>query len=309
MNKTALFFAGQGAQFVGMASDFAAADPEIAALFDRAGEVLGFDLRRICFEGPIEELTRSNVCQPAVFTAGVACWKALSKRLPGDARFSVAAGLSLGEWTALHVAGVLSFDDALRALEARGRFMQEACEATPSGMLTLLGDLSEEQLAEICAKSGMTVANRNSQQQTVLSGLKEQIPEGERIAAGMGVRTVVLNVAGGFHSPLMEPARARLAPVLDTIEFHEPSIPVLSNVTGAPHGDPASIRATMLRQVVEGVRWLDCVRWCLANGIAQSVELGPGKVLTGLARRIDRSINAVNVQDAATLDKAVAALA
>ena len=308
MNKTALFFAGQGAQFVGMASDLAAADPEIAALFERANAVLGFDLKRICFEGPIEELTRSNVCQPAVFTASVACFTALRKRLP-DARFAVAAGLSLGEWTALHAAGVLSFEDALRVLEARGRFMQEACEATPSGMLTLLGDLSEEQLNEICAKSGMTVANRNSQQQTVLSGLKEQIPAGEAAAQALGIRTVVLNVAGGFHSPLMEPARARLAPVLETVEFREPEFPVLSNVTGAPHAGADTIRATMLRQVVEGVRWLDCVRWCLDNGISQSIELGPGKVLTGLARRIDRSINAVNVQDAATLDKAIASLA
>ena len=308
MNKTALFFAGQGAQFVGMASDLAAADPEIASLFDRANDVLGFDLKRICFEGPIEELTRSNICQPAVFTASVACYTALRKRLP-DAQFSVTAGLSLGEWTALHAAGVLSFEDALRVLEARGRFMQEACEATPSGMLTLLGDLSEEQLQDICAKSGMTVANRNSQQQTVLSGLKGQIPAGEEAAKALGIRTVVLNVAGGFHSPLMEPARAKLAPILETIEFHEPQIPVLSNVTGAPHTGAASIPATMLRQVVEGVRWLDCVRWCLGNGITQSIELGPGKVLTGLARRIDRSINAVNIQDADTLDKAVAALA
>ena len=308
MNKTALFFAGQGAQFVGMASDFAAADPEIAALFDKANDVLGFDLKRICFEGPIEELTRSNVCQPAVFTAGVACWTALRKRLP-DAEFSVAAGLSLGEWTALHVAGVLSFEDALRALEARGRFMQEACEATPSGMLTILGNISEEQLQEICAKSGMTVANRNSQQQTVLSGLLEQIPEGQKIASGMGVKTVVLKVAGGFHSPLMEPARAKLAPILDTIEFRAPSIPVLSNVTGAPHGAPETIRDAMLRQVVEGVRWLDCVKWCLANGISQTLELGPGKVLTGLCRRIDASIAASNIQDSATLDKALATLA
>ncbi|MGI6496429.1 MAG: ACP S-malonyltransferase [Kiritimatiellia bacterium] len=308
MNPTALLFAGQGAQFVGMAADLAAADPEVAALFDRANDVLGFDLKRLCFEGPIEELTRSNVCQPAVFTVGAACHAALRKRLPG-ASFAVAAGLSLGEWTALHAAGVLSFEDALRALEARGRFMQEACEAAPGGMLTLLGALTEEQLDAICAKSGMTVANRNSQQQTVLSGLKEQIPAAEAFAKELGARTVVLNVAGAFHSPLMEPARAKLAPVLEGIPFRAPAFPVLSNVTGAPHGAPETIRETMLRQVVEGVHWLDGMRWCLANGISQCVELGPGKVLAGLALRIDPAFRAASVQDLPSLDKALAALA
>ncbi len=306
MKPTVAVFAGQGAQFVGMGRELAQADAEILALFDRANAVLGFDLKRLCFEGPIEELTRSNVCQPAIFLASAACWTALRKRSPATA-FQAVAGLSLGEWTALYAAGVLTFDETLRVLEARGRFMQQACDATAGGMVSVMG-LSADQLRDVCQQSGLFMANINSEQQTVLSGPKAAVAVGEQLAAGLGARTVVLNVAGAFHSPLMAPARAQLAELLATLTFRAPTLPVLSNVTGQPHGAPDAIRELMLRQVTESVRWLDCITWCTRQGVARVIELGPGKVLSGLIKRIDKQLAVLNIQDAASLEQTVAAL-
>lgn len=306
MKSTVVVFAGQGAQFVGMGRELAQADAEVLALFDRANAVLGFDLKRICFEGPIEELTRSNVCQPAIFLASAACWTALRKRSPATT-FQAVAGLSLGEWTALYAAGVLTFDETLQVLEARGRFMQQACDATAGGMVSVMG-LSSDQLSEVCRQSGLFMANLNSEQQTVLSGPKDAVAVGEKLAAGMGARTVVLNVAGAFHSPLMAPARSQLAELLATLTFRAPTLPVLSNVTGQPHGAPDAIRELMLRQVTESVRWLDCITWCTGQGMSRVIELGPGKVLSGLIKRIDKQLATLNVQDAASLEQTVAVL-
>ena len=304
MAEPVAIFAGQGAQFVGMGKDLAAADTDIDALYTRANAVLDVDLRQLCFEGPAEALTRSNVCQPAIFVTSVACWSAFSKRLPAIA-FTATAGLSLGEWTALHMAGVLDFETTVRVLEARGRFMQEACDSTPGGMVSVMG-LTREQLAEVCAQSGAHVANINSDQQIVLSGGKDAVAAADKLAAALGARTVLLNVAGAFHSPLMAPARERLAAYLKDIPFATPRLPVLANVTGQPHAaDGEAIKAAMLRQVTESVRWVDCVR---AAGVGPFVEFGPGKVLSGLIRRIDKQLVTANVQDAATLDAAVAAL-
>lgn len=215
-DKTCVF-AGQGAQFVGMGKDLAAADPAILALFDRANQVLGFDLKKVCFEGPAEDLTRSNYCQPAIFMASLACFTAFQKRYPAAA-FKMAAGLSLGEWTALHVAGVLDFDSTLRILEARGRFMQQACEEQAGGMVSVMG-ATMDQLKEICAKAGIVMANINSDAQVVLSGPKTGVAEAEKLAAAAGLKCIVLNVAGAFHSPLMASAREKLAGVLKDVPF------------------------------------------------------------------------------------------
>jgi [acyl-carrier-protein] S-malonyltransferase len=292
-------FAGQGAQFVGMGKDLAA-DPEISACYDRANAVLGFDLKQICFDGPAESLTRSDYCQPAIFVTSVACWTAFGKRYPGCA-FASAGGLSLGEWTALHVAGVLDFETTVRILEARGRFMQDACNARPGGMVSVMG-LSVEQVQDICGQTGTTLANHNSDSQIVLSGTKEAVAAAEQAALAAGGKAIVLNVAGAFHSPLMAPARERLAVMLRDIAFATPRIPVFSNVTGQPHpaaGD--AIREAMLRQVTEPVRWLSCVR---ASNVQTFIEFGPGKVLSGLIKRIDRANTVANVQDQGTLDGA-----
>ncbi len=301
MSDKAAVFAGQGAQYVGMGRDLAA-DGAIADLFERANTTLGFDLRQICFEGPAESLTRSNHCQPAIFVTSVACWEAFRKRYPA-CQFKAVAGLSLGEWTALHVAGVIDFETTVRLLEARGRFMQESCDEQPSGMVSVMG-LAREQLDEICRQSGAHVANLNSDQQTVLAGTKAAVAEAERLAGAQGARCVVLNVAGAFHSPLMASARARLGELLKDVTFATPRMPVIANVTGAPHvADGETIKQTMLRQITGSVRWADCVR---AADAAAFVEFGPGKVLSGLVRRIDRQKAIANVQDLATLEAAAA---
>lgn len=306
MAEKACVFVGQGAQFVGMGRDLAD-DAAVLALFDRANQVLGFDLKKVCFEGPEEDLKRSNFCQPAIFVASMACWLAFRTRYP-DMHFKVAAGLSLGEWTALHVAGVLDFDATLRVLEARGRFMQQACDEQAGGMVSVMG-ATAMQLQELCDRAGITQANINSDQQVVLSGPKDGIATADKLAAAMGLRTMVLNVAGAFHSPLMQSARIRLAEVLAAVPFASPRMTVLSNVTGQPHpADGAAIREAMLRQVTESVRWADCVRCAVAQGTKTFIEFGPGKVLSGLIKRIDKDAVTLNTQDRTTLDKVGAAL-
>lgn len=300
MSDKVCVFAGQGAQVPGMGKDFAA-DPEIAAMFTHANEILGFDVAKLCFEGPAEELTKSNVCQPAIFLVSVAAYKAYLKKFPG-ASFLMAGGLSLGEWTALHVAGVLPFDAALRVLEARGRYMQEACEEKPSGMVSVMG-ATAAQIQELCEKNHLTISNLNSESQVVISGAKEDVAAAASAASSMGVKAIVLHVAGAFHSPFMGSARAKLAEVLKSVSFQKPRFPVLSNVTGKLHSnDPDEIKAAMLRQVTESVRWCDDIRTAVAAGGKSFVEFGPGHVLSSLIKRIDKTVATANVSDVATLN-------
>ena len=300
-------FAGQGAQVPGMGRDFAEADSEVMALFDKANAVLGFDLKKICFEGPAEELTKSNVCQPAIFVTSYAAYLMLQKRKPTE--FACAAGLSLGEWGALCAAGVLDFDATLKVLEARGRFMQEACAATPSGMIAIVG-ATPDQLQALCEATGCTVANVNSAAQQVLSGSKDAIAAAAVKAKELGIkRASPLATAGAFHSPFMQSAREKLAAVLETISFNPPKFPVLSNVTGEPHSDdPEVIKATMLEQVTGTTNWAKDVETAKSLGATTFVEFGPGKVLSGLVKKIDATRVTANVADMASLETAVAAL-
>ena len=305
--KRAVIFAGQGAQAVGMARDLAAAYPECRALFEKADAALGFSLSRVCFEGPIEELTRSSRCQPALFVASLACYSALRREMPALA-VDVMAGLSLGEWTALHAAGAIGFEDALRVLEARGRFMQEACDAQAGGMVSVIG-LPVEELRKICAATGVDVANHNSPEQTVLSGPRQAIEAAEKQAAAAGAkRIVVLNVAGAFHSRLMAPAAERLKPLLAGVPIRPTTVPVVSNVTGRPHGGPEEIRQGMLRQIVSPVQWVSSVEWLRGQGVREYVECGPGRVLSGLIKRIDKDAVTHTIQDHVSLGKAAEAL-
>ena len=298
-------FAGQGAQIPGMGKDFAEADAEVMGFFDTANAVLGFDLKKICFEGPAEELTKSNVCQPAIFVMSFAAYTALKKKKAVE--FDCAAGLSLGEWGALCAAGVLDFDSTLKVLEARGRFMQEACEATPSGMIAIVG-ATPDQLKALCEKTGCTVANVNSAAQQVLSGSKDAIQAAALVAKELGIkRAIPLATAGGFHSPFMVPAREKLAPILEGITFNAPKFPVLSNVTGKPHAsDPGAIKAMMLEQVTGTTNWAADVEAAKALGCTTFVEFGPGKVLSGLIKKIDASLVTANVSDLASLEAAIA---
>ena len=290
-----------------MGKDFAEADAEVMGFFDKANAVLGFDLKKTCFEGPAEELTKSNICQPAIFVTSFAAYTALRKKKAVD--FDCAAGLSLGEWGALCAAGVLDFDSTLKVLEARGRFMQEACEATPSGMIAIVG-ATPDQLKQLCEKTGCTVANINSAAQQVLSGSKDAIASAAAVAKELGIkRAIPLATAGGFHSPFMAPAREKLAPVLDGITFSAPKFPVLSNVTGKPHApDPGAIKAMMLEQVTGTTNWAADVEAAKALGCTTFVEFGPGKVLSGLIKKIDAALVTANVSDLTSLDAALGVL-
>lgn len=296
MSKRAVLFPGQGAQAVGMGKDLAEAFPECRDLFNRASAILGYDLAPVCFEGPIEKLTISAHAQPAIFVHSAACWWAWQKHHPGWT-FEAAAGLSSGEWTALHLAGVVSFEDALRVLEARGRFMQEACQERPGGMLTIIG-AEAAVLDRICAESGLEKANLNSPEQTVLSGPRESVDRAEALCKELGIRKAVrLNVAGAFHSTLMRPAAAKLEAMLGRVPFAAPRFPVISNVTGRPHGGPDEIRRQMVAQVYSSVHWYEGIEWMKAHGVAEYLECGPGKVLSGLVKRIDKAAKLHSIQD------------
>lgn len=294
-----LLFPGQGAQAVGMGHDLATELPECRALFEQASHILGFDLLRLCAEGPLEDLTRSSNTQPAVFVVSMAARLALAHLAGTTLAVAGAAGLSSGEWAALHEAGVVSFDDTVRILQARGQFMQEACEATPGGMLTIIG-LSLDQVREVAAASGLEIANLNSPMQTVLSGQADRIAAGEAAAKAAGAkRALRLTVAGAFHSSLMQPAANRLAEVLKDIDFQAPSVPVWSNVTGRPHTTPDAIRRRMVEQVVSSVRWTDCFTDMAAAGMDLALECGPGSVLAGLGKRIEPAVKVLNIFDLA----------
>lgn len=305
MAKSAIIFPGQGSQVVGMGKDLAENIPACKELFDRATAVLGYDLSDVCFNGPIEKLTISTNTQPAIFVHSVASATAWKLSHP-DARWDYAAGHSIGEWTALHFAGAVGFEDAVRAIRSRAQFMQEACEAQPGAMLAVIG-AEKSVLQKVCADSGAQAANFNSAEQVVLSGHKDAIDKAEALAKEAGLRKVIrLQVAGAFHSALMKPAADRLAAVLDTIQFSKPTIPVLSNVTATPHTDPASIKRLMIEQIYSSVRWCECVEWMRDQGVTSYLECGPGKVLSGLVRRIDKAATLHSVADRSGLQPAAA---
>ncbi|NLB60241.1 MAG: ACP S-malonyltransferase [Lentisphaerae bacterium] len=305
---TGFLFAGQGAQFVGMGRDLAAALPECRALFTRANEVLGYDLAALCFEGPESELLKSQHCQPAIFVGSLACHLALQLR--GAAPHPAAvAGLSLGEWTALCLAGAISFEDGLRVLAARGRFMQEACEQNAGAMLSVIG-LPLAALEPLAAAAGVTIANLNSPEQTVLSGTGPAIEQAQQLAAAAGAKRVVrLNVAGAYHSPLMAAAAERLEGVLQTVPLQPLQLPVVANLTGQPHGAPEEIKTAMVRQVTSAVQWVASIQWMQQQGVQRYIEYGPGRVLSGLVKRIQAGASLLHIQDCASLDKTLAALA
>jgi [acyl-carrier-protein] S-malonyltransferase len=300
MSRIAFLFPGQGAQTVGMGRALDQELPAARALFDQAGEILGFDLRAACIEGPADVLEATDVSQPAIFVASLAALEDLKVKQPEVvAACAGAAGLSLGEYTALVFAGALDFETGLRIVRRRGGAMQAAAVATPSGMTGVLG-LDEPAIDELCRQVAphgrLWKANLLGPGNIVVSGERGALERLEPIASALGAsRVIPLAVAGAFHSNLMKPADAELAAVLAAAPLRSPRIPVYSNVDATPHSEPDDLRRTLVAQVINGVRWEDSMRRMLADGFDTFYEIGPGRVLTGLLKRIDRKVPCTSI--------------
>jgi [acyl-carrier-protein] S-malonyltransferase len=297
----ALLFAGQGSQKVGMGKSLAEALPSVRALYDEAGRILGWDLAAVSFGGPETELTQTRVCQPALYVHGMALLAALREKAGAGFEPSCALGLSLGEVTALAAAGVVDFATGLRVVAERGRLMQEACERSVGGMAAVVGE-TPEAVRALCAEFDIEAANFNAPGQIIVSGEKAKVEAAVAAAKSRGMKKVIpLNVAGAYHSRLMEPARAGFEAFLRGVPFSEPRFPVFTNTTGRPVGGPDDIKAALVRQVVSPVLWEDCMRSAAAAGAVEFWELGPGGVLAGLARRIDKAWKTRSISEFADL--------
>jgi [acyl-carrier-protein] S-malonyltransferase len=310
-NKIAFLFPGQGSQAVGMGRELAERFPVAAQTFAEADAALGFPLSHLCFEGPEEDLRLTENTQPAIMTVSVAAARLLAEHGVVPA---LAAGHSLGEWSAHVIAGTFSFADAVRAVKARGRAMQQAVPAGQGAMAAVLA-LDAAQVAEACAEAaretGLTVhaANLNSPSQTVISGAAAAVEKAAALCKAKGARrTVMLPVSAPFHCALMQPAQEEVVRVLASISMHDPRIPVAANVTGELVTTADAAHDALIRQVTSAVRWVDCVQSLKAAGAALYIEVGPGKVLCGLLKQIDPELKSLNVEDAASLEKTLAEL-
>ena len=310
MVKFAVLFPGQGAQFVGMGKDLAENFPQAKRLFEQADSVLGYSLSKICWEGPQEALVRTEHCQPALYVSALAAWAALEAVMGGNSPAPAAgAGLSLGEYTALAAAGAYSFADGLKLVRLRGQAMEEAAQQNKGTMASVMG-LELDLLEAICSEAGAQVANINAPGQIVISGTPASVQTASERAKEKGAKRVVpLEVAGAFHSRLMEPASQKLKAALASAQLSPLRYPVLSNVTGAAYPDSEQARTLLARQLTQPVRWETCVRSLVGMGIRRFLEVGPGTVLKGLCRRIDPELEVLSVGTPDQIRQAVSQLA
>lgn len=307
-HKVALLFAGQGAQSVGMGKDLYESSPAAKAIFDQADAQLGFPLSKVIFEGPVEELTKTSVCQPALFVHGIACLTALREMLP-ELNVTAAAGLSLGEFTAHAAAGTFDFSTGLDLVARRGRAMQEACESTEGGMAAVIG-AEENSVRDLAAAADVDIANLNCPGQVVISGESSKVALAVSLAKEYGARKAMeLNVAGAFHSRLMESAFEKLSEVLADTPIVPPAVTVVCNVDAIPVHTPDEIRRTLADQVTGSVRWTESIEYLIDHaGCDLFIEIGPGGILSGLMNRIRKGTPVHGISNVASLEESVAAL-
>jgi len=296
LSKAAYVFPGQGSQSAGMGLDLYNSYPAVRAVFDVADTSLGFSLSHLCFEGPEEELTKTHNVQPAILVVSMACLKAVeaenTTNFPSPA---FVAGHSLGEYTALVVAGAIDLTDAVLLVRERGRLMYEAGLKNPGSMLAVIG-LDEEAVRDISSHSGAEMSNINCPGQIVISGTSQALAEAGKLAKIKGARVLIpLKVSGAFHSALMESIIAEFSEVVSSVKFHPPAIPVISNVTARPLADVDSIREELVKQLRNCIQWQGSVEYMIHSGVTTFYEIGPGQVLSGLIRRINSELETFNV--------------
>jgi len=307
--KSAMLFPGQGSQYAGMGKDLAENFPVAKQVFEEADEALSFSISRLCFEGPEDALQLTENTQPAILSVSVAAFRSLSAEGFKTPRY--VAGHSLGEYSALVAAGAISLADGVRTVRARGRYMQEAVPVGTGAMAAVLGgdrDAIENACNEASQGQVCSIANINSPNQVVIAGNSDAVERAMELLKGIAKRVIKLNVSAPFHCALMKPAQDRLEFELEQLAFSEPPMPVVTNVDARATTVPGELRDALRRQVTAPVRWVESVELLIQQGVDTFVEVGPGKVLSGLMRQINRDVNCVNVEDAASLEAARAKL-
>jgi [acyl-carrier-protein] S-malonyltransferase len=295
--KSAYVFPGQGSQSVGMGLDLYQNYAAAQAVFEQADSALGFPISKLCFEGPEEELIKTVNAQPAIVTVSFACLEAARSLNRGLPPASFVAGHSLGEYTALVAAGVLDFEHSVYLAKERGRLMHEAGQITPGGMAAIIG-LDESPLAEVCQQSGTRIANINCPGQIVISGAKDRLAQAMETVKEKGAhRAIPLQVSGAFHTPLMQPAVDGMAEIMAKLNFNNPAIPIIGNTTARPLTTALAVKEELLAQLCNCVQWQRSVEYMVKDGVSNFIEIGPGRVLAGLIKRIDRSVNIINIGD------------
>jgi len=294
--KTAYVFPGQGAQWVGMGRDLYQGFASAKAVFEQADESLGFPLSKLCFDGPEDELLQTVNAQPAIVTVSFACLEAIRDVSGLEPAF--VAGHSLGEYTALAAAGVLDFATTVYLARERGRLMHEAGQVIPGGMAAIIG-LDEAVLSEVCSETGARIANINCPGQIAISGAEDKLAQAMDLVKARGAHRVIrLQVSGAFHTPLMQPAVDGMTEIIAKLSFNQPVVPIIGNTTAQPLATAELVEEELLRQLCNCVQWQRSVEYMIGDGVATFVEIGPGRVLAGLIKRIDRDVNIVNVGDA-----------